>query len=267
VSAFAKVHANIAFQYDVAVGLLSGMKPAVERICCQLDDSQRVEDGDSLQYVRLHIPNRHPTDDVHCTLIAQYLSLSLATLAYTLFSVPSVSKSGASNENSDASLDLSLDTALSSNTLLHWLPALLPYTPSKQYNGHIMRTYSFLTQSSSSRSQSHPRTVFSIRLFGLMCLLKTTDGTVEPDTFWGQAIKLFVTTMQRLVTPHIGDGPGLVPAFAKVEQAVNAREDAAKFFSSPLFVKFAECRLECATKVCIRRKNCDGPPYLRFIDG
>jgi hypothetical protein len=83
-----------------------------------------------------------------------------------------------------------------------------------------------------------------------MCLLKTTDGFLEADKFWTWTNRFFVSAMDKLMLCEVGAGATVVTAFARIQQAVTEREDSARFFSSSLFVKFTEYRLECAAKVC-----------------
>jgi hypothetical protein len=241
-------------QCATAIEFLKDMKPRVERMCCQKEDLECPHVESTFHYVRLHIPATPPEDTIHVALISTYLSQSISTLPHILLlSSPASSSAKApkkTDQDSDTILEQSLNETLASGTLLQWSSILRSQLPPKQYNNLLMRAYSNIIQSSASYSQSHPRTVFSLRLYSLMCLLETIDGAVEPDTFWNQANKFFTSVTQKTVTREGPEGKVILSAFDRVQRTVEERDDASKFFGSSLYIKFSECRLECATKVC-----------------
>lgn len=217
------------------------MKLSLERICCEQDSTYVSPLENSLDYIRLHKPPAHPDDTVHLSLISQYLSLSIATLPSICFS----SRVG----NADTQRGQTLSEALAVDTLLQWSPILREHMPEKQYNNLLLRAYSAVVQASTSQPQAHSEEVLSLRLYGFLCLSRTVGDAVEPDTFWSHASKFFASSMQKLV-PRDGTATHpLLTAFDQIQEAISRRVDAAKFFASPAFVKFTECRLEYATKV------------------
>ncbi|KAG2038447.1 peptidase family C50-domain-containing protein [Suillus americanus] len=120
----------------------------------------------------------HTLDAVLLTLISTYLMHAIIFFTHIAMS---------SSSSTIATLD-SFSTALvESGTLLTWMPYCVSL-PSKHIDTTLTRTYTALTKSCSSMS-ANARSTFLIRIYALKCLLCTSPGTVQPNTFWDQIQK------------------------------------------------------------------------------
>ncbi|KAG2081359.1 peptidase family C50-domain-containing protein [Suillus cothurnatus] len=119
-----------------------------------------------------------PADAVLLTLISTYLMHAIIFFTHIVMS----------SSSTITTLD-SFSTALvESDTLLTWVPYCVSL-PRKHVDTTLTRAYTVLTKSCSSISVN-TRSTFLIRIYALKCLLCTSPGTVQPNTFWDQIQKL-----------------------------------------------------------------------------
>ncbi|KAG1731550.1 peptidase family C50-domain-containing protein [Suillus lakei] len=117
-----------------------------------------------------------PADAVLLTLISTYLMYAIISLAH----IAIFSSSSTTPDSFSAAL-------LESGTLLTWMPYCVSL-PGKHIDTTLTRAYTVLTKSCSSLS-ANSRSTFFIRMYALKCLLCTSAGTVQPNTFWDQIQK------------------------------------------------------------------------------
>ncbi|KAG1861269.1 peptidase family C50-domain-containing protein [Suillus subluteus] len=119
-----------------------------------------------------------PVDAVLLTLISTYLMHAIILFTHIAMS---------SSSSTIATLDTVCTALVESGTLLTWMPYCVSL-PSKHKDTTLTRAYTALTKSCSSMS-ANARSTFLIRVYALKCLLCTSPGTVQPNTFWDQIQK------------------------------------------------------------------------------
>lgn len=144
---------------------------------------------------------------------------------------------------------LSSNSLLSStNTLIYWIPHLSSLS-TKHKDTILMRTYSLL----SKQSPSSPRTAFSLCTYALRCLLCTTPGSLDPNTFWDQAAK-FGASFVKAGSAPLGEDEVVcvvLRTFAQLVQGAEEREDRRDWASGRGFVGFCEYWMSFAKRVSV----------------
>jgi separase len=188
-------------------------------------------------FLPLPIQSTPPLDQTLQTLISTYLLHSLT--------IPLVSKIPPKLADYTSSL-------LSEPTLLSWLPHIRCLSP-KHLDSVLTRAYTALTKSSTAYSQAHPQLVLSIRAYALRCLLHTTPGTMEPNTFWDQTTKFGAAFIKSLASPSTKQDDvtrTVLATFSDLVKEAKNREDAATFLKGRGFLGFCEFWMGFAKKVC-----------------
>jgi separase len=121
-----------------------------------------------------------PLDSTLHLLISTYLSHALIVLSHYL-------TSSSPKHTQLETLVLFSRTLHDSPSLLTWVPLCTEF-PAKQYDVLLTRAYTALT-SVSSQISGASEAVFRIRVYALMCLLRTSGSTIGPKTFWDQVVK------------------------------------------------------------------------------
>jgi separase len=190
-----------------------------------------------LMFLPLPSQSTSPLDQTLLTLISTYLLHSLTIPIFS--SVPSP-------------LEDYTSSLLSKPTLLTWLPHMR-HLPAKHLDSVLTRAYAALTKSSTVYSHAHPHLVLSIRAYALRCLLHTTPGTMEPNTFWDQTAK-FGTAFIKSTSPSTKQDDAartILAAYSDLVKEAKNREDVVKFLKGRGFLGFCEYWMGFAKKVCI----------------
>lgn len=119
-----------------------------------------------------------PADTVLLTLVSTYLMHAIIFFTHIAMS----------SSSTITTLDSFSIALVESDTLLTWVPYCVSL-PCKHIDTTLTRAYTVLTKSCSSIS-ANMRSTFLIRIYVLKCLLCTSPGTVQPNTFWDQIQKL-----------------------------------------------------------------------------
>ncbi|KAI0298727.1 peptidase family C50-domain-containing protein [Multifurca ochricompacta] len=138
--------------------------------------------GDVTAVISLPLPSSSstPMDTTLLLLILTYLSHVLIALSHCLDS--------ASLKHSQLELLALFSRRLyDSPSLLRWIP-LCTQLLAKQRDALLTRAYTALT-SIPSKQLGSAESVFRIRIYALMCLLRTSSSTIGPMTFWDQVVK------------------------------------------------------------------------------
>ena len=114
-------------------------------------------------------------------------------------------------------------------TLLQWLPHL-PSLPQKHKDSILTRAYSMLAKlpspsSNHTGSSNAPRMTFELRAYALQCLLHTTPGSLDPNTFWDQTTKFCVSFVKASSVSSSSPAPLASPAAPALNAPAKTRED------------------------------------------
>ncbi|KAG1788751.1 peptidase family C50-domain-containing protein [Suillus plorans] len=132
-----------------------------------------------VRLLSLPLPTIPPQADVALlTLISTYLIHAIISFTHIATS---------SSSSTTTIPDLFSTALVESGTLLTWIPYCVSL-PRKHIDTTLIRAYTVLTKSCSSMS-ANSRSTFLIRMYALKCLLSTSPGTVQPNTFWDQIQK------------------------------------------------------------------------------
>lgn len=256
-------------QHKEAVVLLSDMRPCLSGLYNSVtSDVPTTDDQLSLLHIPLPLSEQHPTDSTRATLLATYLSHALATLSHIVFSAEALAKVSSTCQKDgevDEVLEEMLQELFDTNTLLKWQPYLTPVLPPKQVDTFLTRAYSAITKSSAPHSSTHPRAVFALRHYSLLCLLRTAPGSIAPSMFWDQANKFCSSLFSRTTTP---EGPPrkkddlVLRTFSRVVEYAEGRLDHAEFMSGAGFTSFCEIWLDFAKRVRLCSKRYTLNPTL-----
>jgi separase len=88
-------------------------------------------------------------------------------------------------------------TLKETSTLLDWAPHLCALPSMQKHTDAVLtRAYSVLTKSATlvTTSTQMSRELYAVRAYALHLLLHTSQGTIDPNTFWDQAMK-FATVL------------------------------------------------------------------------
>lgn len=252
-------------KYKDAVTYLSDMRPALASLytAAETKDMDHASRTLSILYLPLPLSSEHPTDTLKITLLSNYLAHALATLSHILFSPEALEKvstvHGSATITEAAVIDDVLEEMLqelfTSDTILQWQPYLSAVLPSKQVDAFLTRTYTTVIKSSAVKSSTHPRAVFALRHYTLLCLLRTQPGSIAPDMFWDQANKFCSSLFQRTMSSNSSNGKqknekSVLRTFSRVVEYAEGRSDHAEFLSGRGFVHFCEYWLDFAKRVC-----------------
>ena len=251
-------------KYKDAVMFLSDMRPALANLytAAEIKDTDSASRTLSILYLPLPLSSEHPTDTLKITLLSNYLAHALATLSHILFSPEALEKVSAVRGSAttvetaviDDVLEEMLQELFTSDTILQWQPYLSAVLPSKQVDAFLTRTYTTVIKSSAAKSSTHPRAVFALRHYTLLCLLRTQPGSIAPDMFWDQANKFCSSLFQRTMSSESSNSKlkeeSVLRTFSRVVEYVEGRPDHAEFLSGRGFIHFCEYWLDFAKRVC-----------------
>ena len=214
-------------QHDLASSFLPDMH-------CRLLNFLHVqvtEPASNLGLLSIPEPLSPPTDPVILNLVSTYLmyALILATR----------------NERSSV---VELATALDApahRTLLHWL-SHFSTLPTKHVDSLLTRVYSCLTKMSSSREKPllkpktpsmapSPQSLFSLRMYALQCLIHTSSGIIEANTFWDQATKsafIFAKSTTSTDTTEDDTTRSILARFDTLSELATRRQDVEAFMAT-----------------------------------
>jgi separase len=163
-------------------GLVSFMKPGLTSPATHRNSQTSLLLPQIISIISLPLPSpsSKPLDPTLLLLISTYLSHTLIALSHYL--TPSTPK-----HTQFETLVLFSQTLHDSPSLLRWVP-LFTELPAKQYDVLLTRAYTALT-SISSQTPGASEAMFRIRIYALMCLLRTSGSTIGSKTFWDQVVK------------------------------------------------------------------------------
>ncbi|KAF9479762.1 cysteine peptidase C50 [Pholiota conissans] len=175
--------------YDLAATFLSEIHP---RLCSLLNTS-----GTVTSVLEIPQPTPPPTDTTLLTLISTYLiyALTIKTQSHSITSKV-------------AEELVSTISPPNRPSLLVWLPAFAPL-PSTHLDSLLTRAYTCINKLCSyysappspsaigSRSKPtptpfFPEALFTLRMYAMRCLVHTTPGVIEANTFWDQTRRFTV---------------------------------------------------------------------------
>ena len=176
-----------------------------------------------------------PLDPALLLLISTYLSHALIALSHYLS--PSSSK-----HTQLETLVLVSQTLHDSPCLLRWIP-LCMQLPTKQCDVLLTRAYTALT-SVSSQALGASEPVFRIRIYALMCLLRTSGSTIGPKAFWDQVVKSSSSFARSTSSDDKGEERRLcrvvTSAFSELLAMVEERENKYDFLHGKPFISFCD---------------------------
>lgn len=199
----------------------------------------------------LPLPSVNDTSDDILTLLSTYLLHSLTAVSYTTFGT-----------TSESGLEDLFTSLYMTDTLLRWLPHLKTL-PTKHCDSILTRAYTSLTKSSSltQTSSSEVATwIYRIRAYGLLCLAHTSQGVLEPSTFWSQAAKFAVsyvkdTDLSNAETADPETASHIITTvsttFSELIRCAQSREDRSAFMSGRGFIAFCEYWTSFAKRVSV----------------
>jgi separase len=200
---------------------------------------------DNLHLLSLPLPSSNlPIISDTLTLLSTYLLHAITSVSHSILSSTTTTKT---KEHDIESLSKALTET---TTLLAWIP-LISSLPAKHRDFLLTSAYTTLTKLSSNTSQSGIA-LFNIRSYALSCLLYTTPGTVEPDTFWNQATKFGGT----LVSGATADANAkdtatrtILSSFSNLTRIARERDETSAFLTGRGFVTFCEYWMKFAKRV------------------
>lgn len=202
-------------------------------------------------------------DSAKLTIVATYLQHTTMTYASCLFfpasldAVAQVAISSPDSAPADHILESWTHRLRGCGSILAWVPHLLRHLPSVTVDTLVTRAYSALVRASAAHSAAFPRTVFSLRLYALRCLLRASPSAsqVRPATVWDQAVKFCASFLQKtrgvktMVGGGAADAKWALDAVAQFVADAQERADAKQFVGDKAFVSFCECWADLATQV------------------
>ncbi|KDQ52064.1 hypothetical protein JAAARDRAFT_40451 [Jaapia argillacea MUCL 33604] len=229
--------------FIVSLDILSDMHPMMLKLLNPSETPSGLIHAGQLHLLSLPLPpsTNDPMDPIQLTLLSTYLLNTLQSLSYSCL-----------DANPDQSPSFT-STLFDTPSLLHWIPHFT-HLPAKHTDSILTRAYTALVKASNSISQSptHSPQAFRARCYALCCLLSTSPSTIQPDTFWDQALK-FVTTFVKSVasssTVSEMEAMDLVSeGLCQVVEGAEAREDRREFVNGRAFVGFCEYWMGIATR-------------------
>jgi separase len=185
-----------------------------------------------------------PLDSTLLLLISTYLSHTLIVLSYYFTS--SIPKHAQLE-----TIVLFSRTLHDSPGLLTWVP-LCTEVPAKQYDVLLTRAYTALT-SVSSQGSGASEAVFRIRVYALMCLLRTSGSTIGPKTFWDQVVKSSSSFARSAGSNDKVEERRLcrvvTSAFSELLAMVEERENKDDFLHGKPFVSFCDAWISYSKSV------------------
>ncbi|VDC05614.1 unnamed protein product [Peniophora sp. CBMAI 1063] len=195
----------------------------------------------ALNLLSLPLPTK-PVDEVLASLCASFLLHALIV-----------------NANLPHDL-MKLTHALASpntTSLTTWICAC-PSIPTKYADGLLTRAYTALAKRTSDQSLD-PCPALHLRQHALQCLLLTTPGTVEPATFWDQAVKFGVGFARATPALWLAGGGStfekekeatrrVMDVYHVLYEGAQKREDARAFCAGKAFLNFCDYWLGYAKK-------------------
>ncbi|KAG1823730.1 peptidase family C50-domain-containing protein [Suillus subaureus] len=191
-----------------------------------------------------------PADAVLLTLISTYLMHAIIFFTHITMSPSS---------STITTLDSFSTTLIGSGTLLTWMPYCVSL-PSKHIDTTLTRAYTVLTKSCSSIS-ANARSTFLIRVYALKCLLCTSPGTVQPNTFWDQ-IQKSCTVYVRSSSP-MSEAEEL-PVATLLSESLGEVVQIAQ--SKPMFLEGKSFVLLCETWTSFAKRSNDFRTLDRIIN-
>ena len=187
------------------------------------------------------------TNEVLLTLISTYLGHSLIATSYATFNT---------GEPQPLQVETLCTALYSTGTLLQWLPHLSGLS-SKHVDSLLTRAYIALTKSSINihAVDTHTSTVvYRIRVYGLLCLARTSPGVLESATFWNQAAKFTTSFIKDVDRSDDGEtmlqvSATVLDAFAELIEHARHRDDSSKFMGGRGFIAFCEYWASFAKRV------------------
>ncbi|KAL4259196.1 separase [Pleurotus pulmonarius] len=124
------------------------------------------------------------------------------------------------------------------SSLLAWAPRLHDAIDAKHLDTIMTRTYTTLVKSQPPNLS--PGATFTLRCYGLACLIYTSSQTIGPDTFWDQAVKYAGSFLKTAGQDE--DAASLISAsFQDIMSRVDISKQEASFTKSSQFIAFCEC--------------------------
>ncbi|TFK38240.1 cysteine peptidase C50 [Crucibulum laeve] len=173
------------------------------RLCALLNvpiPTSTIPTPSPLHLLLIPIPSPIPTDNILLTLTSTYLAYSLSILSQSTSNI----------------VDLFANTLILPNntSLLVWVP-IFSSLPAKHMDSVLTRAYTALTKlcavihatptpqvkvstrvkSGASKAKPPtevgpcPQSLFQLRMYAISCLVHTSPSTIDPSTFWDQAIR------------------------------------------------------------------------------
>lgn len=189
-------------------------------------------------------PSSKPLDPTLLLLISTYLSHTLIALSHYL-------TSASLKQPQLEILVLFSQTLHGSPTLLKWV-LLCRQLPTKQYDALLTRAYTALT-SVSSQASGASEAVFGIRIYALMCLLRTSGSTIGPKTFWDQVVKSASSFAMSASSNDKVEERRLcrivTSAFSELLAMVEERENRDEFLHEKPFISFCDAWISYSKSV------------------
>ncbi|KZV64170.1 hypothetical protein PENSPDRAFT_656761 [Peniophora sp. CONT] len=225
--------------YTPALDILKDMHSPLVNLISGSDEPATTPTA--LDLLSLPLPTR-PLDEVLASLCASFLLHALIV-----------------NANLPHDLAKLTDALDSPNTtsLTTWICAC-PSVPTKYADGLLTRAYTALAKRTSDQALD-PTPTLRLRQYALQCLLLTTPGTVEPGTFWDQAVKFGVTFARATPAMWLAGGGSTFDAereatklvmdvYHTLYEGAQKREDAVGFCAGKAFLNFCDYWLGYAKK-------------------
>jgi separase len=260
---------------DMHSGLVALVRPELTPPTSHRNSQTSLPPRQVISIISLPLPSLSlkPLDSTLFLLISTYLSHTLIVLSHHL-------TSSTPKHTQLEILVLFSQTLHDSPSLLTWVPLCTEF-PSKQHDVLLTRAYTALT-SVSSQASGASEAVFRIRVYALMCLLRTSGSTIGPKTFWDQVVKSSSSFARSASSKDEVEERRLcrvvTSAFSELLAMVEERENKDDFLHGKPFISFCDAWISYSKSVSsgqsvsghhsifagrrcgrIKQSNCAGP--------
>lgn len=238
------------------------MSPSIHTYYCRTTPTSSKPLVNEVDIICLPLPESpiSSSDEVFLNLLTSYLMYTHIATSWSVFSRSSSQDSVAC---SAGTLHHFSDVLHTSSTLLQWTP-YLRNVQTKHLDSALMRVYTALTKSSSQslpsdHSLDEAKSIYRIRLYGLLLLTRTSAGALKPDTFWDQCVKFTMAYVKSVLASKQSSSSAkddaahdVLESFGTILRYVEERSDTDEkelWLKGEGFVVFCEYWLDFAKRV------------------
>ena len=238
------------------------MFPSIHTYCRQTTPTSSKPLVNELDIICLPLPESSisSNDEVFLNLLTSYLMYTHIATSWSVFSRLNSQDSVASSSDTLHHFSRLLHT---SSTLLQWVPYLRNVS-TKYLDSAMMRVYTALSKSSSQslppdHSLEDARSIYRVRLYGLLLLTRTSPGVLKPNTFWDQCVKFTMAYVKSVLASKQSSSSvkddathDVLESFDTILRSVEKRGDSDEketWLKGEGFVVFCEYWLDFAKRV------------------